>query len=278
MQEEWEKYLLDKVESLGLRKKNKKMSQTPEGFGVLNAETPVGRGENAGFSSLSQMENVALLAAASEINHSSEGKAVSGSTSDAHAGTMRHGKGRVGKGKARRCPEAVPTTGGKNKLNKIMDAMKSKVQDKNTFHGASSAVDVSGLEECTDEGPSSETVVHKHNLLADQIVCSVNKPVPPVQLYALESGQNILDILKPSVIIVYHPDVRFVREIEVYKAENPSKELKVYFLFYEDSTEAQKFEASTRRENAAFESLIRQKSQMMIPVDQVSVFYFLLLL
>ncbi|MED6157848.1 DNA repair endonuclease uvh1 [Stylosanthes scabra] len=72
----------------------------------------------------------------------------------------------------------------------------------------------------------------------------------------------------PSIVIVYHPDVAFVREIEVYKAENPSKKLKVYFLFYEDSTEVQKFEASIRRENGAFESLIRQKSMMMIPVDQ----------
>jgi hypothetical protein len=61
----------------------------------------------------------------------------------------------------------------------------------------------------------------------------------------------------------------FVREIEVYKAENPSKRLKVYFIFYEDSTEVQKFEASIRRENGAFESLIRQKSMMMIPVDRV---------
>jgi DNA excision repair protein ERCC-4 len=31
----------------------------------------------------------------------------------------------------------------------------------------------------------------------------------------------------------------------------------------------QKFESSIRRENEAFESLIRQKSLMMIPVDQV---------
>lgn len=89
-----------------------------------------------------------------------------------------------------------------------------------------------------------------------------------MHFYALESDQPILDVLKPSVIIVYHPDMSFVREIEVYKAENPLKNLKVYFLFYDESTEVQKFEASIRRENGAFESLIRQKSSMMIPVDQ----------
>ncbi|KAG0447666.1 hypothetical protein HPP92_028225, partial [Vanilla planifolia] len=58
-------------------------------------------------------------------------------------------------------------------------------------------------------------------------------------------------------------DIIFVREIEVYKAENPSLNVKVYFLFYENSAEVQKFDASIRRENAAFESLIRQKSLMM---------------
>ncbi|XP_042021263.1 DNA repair endonuclease UVH1-like isoform X2 [Salvia splendens] len=72
----------------------------------------------------------------------------------------------------------------------------------------------------------------------------------------------------PSIIILYHPDIAFVREIEVYKSENPSKRLKVYFLFYENSTEVQKFEASIRRENGAFESLIRQKSLMMVSVSQ----------
>ena len=90
-----------------------------------------------------------------------------------------------------------------------------------------------------------------------------------MHFHALESDHCILDTLKPSVIIFYHPDMTFVREIEVYNAENPSRKLKVYFLFYEDSTGVQKFEASIRRENGAFESLIRQKSMMMIPVDLV---------
>lgn len=95
-----------------------------------------------------------------------------------------------------------------------------------------------------------------------------NDRLPPVQFYAIESDQPILDILKPTVIIVYHADVSFVREIEGYKSENPSRKVKVYFLFYDDSTEVRKYEASIRRENGAFESLIRQKSLMMIPVDQ----------
>ncbi|GJR11587.1 DNA repair endonuclease UVH1 [Tanacetum coccineum] len=52
-----------------------------------------------------------------------------------------------------------------------------------------------------------------------------DKWIPPVHFYAYESGQKVLDILKPSAIVVYHPDIAFVREIEVYKAENPSKKV-----------------------------------------------------
>ncbi|GJX72404.1 hypothetical protein Tco_0309575 [Tanacetum coccineum] len=97
-----------------------------------------------------------------------------------------------------------------------------------------------------------------------------DKWIPPVHFYAYESGQKVLDILKPSEIIVYHPDIAFVREIKVYKAKNPSKKVKLYFLFYEDSIEVQKFEASICRENGTFESLIRQKSMMIQLVDQVA--------
>lgn len=98
-------------------------------------------------------------------------------------------------------------------------------------------------------------VLGKNTEPADTTGSGTAKPIPLVcfYVYALESGQPILEILKPSVIIVYHPDITFVREIEVLKAENPSKTLKAYFLFYEDFTDVRKFEARIRRENGEFE-------------------------
>jgi hypothetical protein len=75
--------------------------------------------------------------------------------------------------------------------------------------------------------------------------------------------------VKPSYVIVHDPDMAFVRELEMYKAEHPERPLKVYFLLYEQSTEERKFESSIKRENAAFETLIRQKAIMTVPVDQV---------
>ncbi|KAL6010411.1 hypothetical protein ACLOJK_000842 [Asimina triloba] len=79
------------------------------------------------------------------------------------------------------------------------------------------------------------------------------------------------DLNSFEMIIVYQPDVTFVRAIEIYKVENRSKKVNAYFLFYEDSTEFQKFEASICWKNGAFDSLIKQKSLMTIPVDQVIV-------
>ncbi|KAL3817968.1 hypothetical protein ACJIZ3_003873 [Penstemon smallii] len=115
----------------------------------------------------------------------------------------------------------------------------------------------------TPEKNINKRVLKRHDYTAEN-----TSQLPSVHFHALESDQSILDVLQPSVIIVYHPDMAFVREIEVYKSQNPTKKLKVYFLFYEDSTEVRKFEASVRRENGAFESLIRQKSLMMLPVGQ----------
>ena len=95
------------------------------------------------------------------------------------------------------------------------------------------------------------------------------KPIPPVHFYALESEQRILELVRPLYVVVYDPEMAFVRELEVFKAMNQDRQLKVYFLLYEDSTEVRRFETTIKKENTAFENLIRQKATMTIPVDQV---------
>ncbi|RLN19875.1 hypothetical protein C2845_PM02G40540 [Panicum miliaceum] len=212
MREEWEKYLLGKAELHGLQKKNKKKSEQPKGFGVLDGEVQMGPNESAGPVSISKLETNALLAAASELRN----------------------------------------------ITKEAD-----VKD-----GSNVSCTKRELVSTDDDFMLASTSGGACNYSSDFRGLANGKPLPPVQFHALDSDQHILDVWKPSIIIVYHPDITFVREIEVYKAENPSRKLKVYFLFYEDSTEVQKFESSICRENEAFESLIRQKSLMMIPVDQ----------
>ncbi|KAK9275193.1 hypothetical protein L1049_022454 [Liquidambar formosana] len=235
---------------------------------------PTTSGQNTEASIISKREHDALLAAASGINNLAVRDLVFGDNPQPHVGSEEQGKGR-GKGRNKKPSAKVQSSRNKDKDknsdNKAAINDKSVVSDSEN-EGQRIESDpgvVVGFHEGVHSVRSAvKGVLRKHSQEVDATSVSNVKPLPPVHFYALESDQHVLDILKPSVIIVYHPDMTFVREIEIYKAENPSKKLKVYFIFYEDSTEVQKFEASIRRENGAFESLIRQKSLMMIPVDQ----------
>ncbi|VFR02192.1 unnamed protein product [Cuscuta campestris] len=228
MREQWEKYLLSKVELQALPKHTKKKPKQSKGFGVLDGVVQVAPVQKAEFSTVCKQENDALLEMASEIS-----KKANKALEESAPTPMERGK-------------------GKGKQKKIETGHRSSCVNEERLNDAS----------------VNEILLQKEGKPADAESLNKTKRLPPLHFHALESNQHILDILKPSVIIVYHPEISFVREIEIYKAENPSMKVKVYFLFYESSTEAQKFEASVRRENAAFESLIRQKSIMMIPVDQ----------
>ncbi|KAJ0047914.1 hypothetical protein Pint_15750 [Pistacia integerrima] len=273
MREEWEKYLLSKVELRTVQISNKKKKpKEPKGYGILDGGVPVTPAQNAEASSVCKQEHDALLAAASEIRNQGMSDDVSGDDPDTQVGSRGHGKGR-GKGKNKKGPANVWQS--KNGVNKSNN--KTATEEKPEISGSGNEGQADETRSGATNGYSEDTVksafvgkgvLRKYTQKVDTTRSKDSKQLPLVHFYALESSQPVLDVLKPSVVVVYHPDMSFVREIEVYKAENPSINLKVYFLFYEESTEVQKFEASIRRENSAFESLIRQKSLMMIPVDE----------
>lgn len=277
LREEWEKYLLSKVELRGFqtsqKKKTKPKSKEPKGFGILDGVVPVTTVQNAEASSINKQEHDALLAAASVIRNQCKKDSVAGDEPQPHTGSQEHCKGRR-KGRNKRGQENAQNSGSKDddSINEVV------INGKPEISGSENEGQAAGINQAIADGyhegnfqqqSVDKGVLRRHAQEPDPTQFRNAKRIPLVHFYALERDQPILDVLKPSVIVVYHPDMTFVREIEVYKAENPSKKLKVYFLFYDDSTEVQKFEASIRRENAAFESLIRQKSLMMIPVDQV---------
>lgn len=251
MRGEWEKYLLSKVQLHALPKRNKKKPQNPKGYGVLDGTVTLTPSKGIeGSSSIVIQENDALLAAATEISKQAQ-KGIE-VVDDLQNCVVSKGRG---KGNP------------KGRIKKPSRNVSLKKDDKNKSEASlTKESELQKIDNITSDG----SVLKKHVEGCDIEQPSNGKKIPPVHFYAYESGQQVLDILKPSAIVVYHPDITFVREIEIYKAENPSKRIRVYFLFYEDSTEVQKFEASIRRENGAFESLIRQKSMMMLPVDQVA--------
>ncbi|KAA3469143.1 DNA repair endonuclease UVH1 [Gossypium australe] len=253
MRDEWQKYLLSKVELRGVQTPQKKKPKAPKGYGILDGIVPVTPARNAEVSSACKQEHDALLAAAAEIKRNQAKKEKDAAKDpEPQVGSRGHGKGK-GRGRTRQ-GHARNKDGSNN-----TEVAKG---DRPEIYGSKNEGQINEINPTVIvDGVSGKNIDNDRK--ADN-----PKQLPPVHFHALERDQPILDVLKPSVIIVYHPDMTFVREIEVYKAENPGKKVKVYFLFYDASTEVQKFEASIRRENGAFESLIRQKSMMMIPVDQ----------
>ncbi|KAI8825717.1 uncharacterized protein EV422DRAFT_563548 [Fimicolochytrium jonesii] len=83
-----------------------------------------------------------------------------------------------------------------------------------------------------------------------------------------DDDARVLEDLRPEYVVMYDPDLGFVRRVECFKALNPSMNLNVYFMVYEDSVEEQRFLSGIRKEKSAFEKLIREKSIMAIPIDQ----------
>ena len=100
-------------------------------------------------------------------------------------------------------------------------------------------------------------------------------PLRHVHVLPLEAANSTaMYSIRPGFVILYDPDPRTIREIEVYNAvsrpagENRnaaiscSRRMRVYFLAYEKSLEEHKFLASLKRERQAFEGLIREKAHM----------------
>ncbi|EPS61217.1 hypothetical protein M569_13581, partial [Genlisea aurea] len=246
MRDEWEKYLLSKVELQALPKSSKKKHKEPlKGFGILDGVIPSVSGQNAELS-ISKQENDVLLALARDM---SKRRKKTPEVKDDEP-VERHDRGKKNEKRMKRPAVDI----GKIDPEPENTMIQSETSTSTPLLSADLVVD--------NTTEPQRAVLRKHDQGYD------NGLLRDVHFHALDSDQNVIDIRQPSVVIFYHPHVPFVREIEVYKSEHPSKRVKVYFLFYDDSTEVQKFEASVRRENASFESLIRQKSLMMIPTNQ----------
>jgi len=79
---------------------------------------------------------------------------------------------------------------------------------------------------------------------------------------------KILVKYRPRFVILYDASLTFIRQMEVFKATNPSHPLRIYFLLYGKSIEEQRYLLSVKKEKDAFESLVREKASMVIPEER----------
>lgn len=73
---------------------------------------------------------------------------------------------------------------------------------------------------------------------------------------------------KPRYVLLYEMDVAAIRTLEVYQAWLPQHPLRVYTFLFSGTVEEQSYLTELRTEKEAFEYLIRQKEQMVVPEER----------
>ena len=101
-----------------------------------------------------------------------------------------------------------------------------------------------------------------------------------VRPYSDDSDDQVLQEIKPRFIVMYEPNLEFIRRIEVrfapllsmhvsiserrlwmqvYRNSNPGLGVRVYFMMYKMSCEEGKYLTGLRREKESFERLIKER-------------------
>lgn len=69
-------------------------------------------------------------------------------------------------------------------------------------------------------------------------------------------------------ICLFDPDAAFIRRLEVFQARNPKNQLRAYFMIYKDSLEEKVFLNRVRMEKEAFEQLILESANLVVPFTE----------
>ncbi|KAF9456163.1 hypothetical protein BDZ94DRAFT_1327152 [Collybia nuda] len=87
-----------------------------------------------------------------------------------------------------------------------------------------------------------------------------------VRAYSDDTDDRMLAEIKPKFIVMYEPNMEFIRRIEVYKSSNPGMAVRVYHMVYSNSCEEHKYLAGIRKEKESFEKVIKERGSMLLPI------------
>ncbi|KXH31676.1 DNA repair protein [Colletotrichum simmondsii] len=85
-----------------------------------------------------------------------------------------------------------------------------------------------------------------------------------IHAYDGDQDEHVLEEVKPRYIIMYEPDAAFIRRVEVYRSSHNDRNVRVYFMYYGESVEEQRYLSSVRREKDAFTKLIKERASMSL--------------
>ncbi|KAK2001095.1 DNA repair protein [Colletotrichum falcatum] len=85
-----------------------------------------------------------------------------------------------------------------------------------------------------------------------------------IHAYDGDQDEHVLEEVKPRYIIMYEPDAAFIRRVEVYRSSHNDRNVRVYFMYYGESVEEQRYLSSVRREKDVFTKLIKERASMSL--------------
>lgn len=83
-----------------------------------------------------------------------------------------------------------------------------------------------------------------------------------IETYNDRTNESLLQELSPSYIVMYEPDLSFIRRVEVFQAVNRESPAKTYFMYYGTSVEEQTHLLRIKKEKEAFTRLIKEKATL----------------
>lgn len=81
-----------------------------------------------------------------------------------------------------------------------------------------------------------------------------------IETYDDHTNEFLLHELSPSYIIMYEPDLPFIRRVEIFQALNSTAPAKAFFMYYGTSVEEQTHLLRIKNEKLAFTKLIKEKA------------------
>ena len=130
----------------------------------------------------------------------------------------------------------------------------------------------------TELQPTESEALQKSDVVVDDLAdasedfFTLCDPADQVLVHPYDGDQDdqLLEELRPKYIIMYSPSQDFIRRVEVYRSSHTSRPVRVYFMYYGQSVEEQRYLSASRREKDSFTKLIRERGSMAMTITNPS--------
>ena len=139
------------------------------------------------------------------------------------------------------------------------------------------AAEVAGL--LADLRPTEAEALQRDDVLFDDLTeagedfFELYAPDDQIVVHPYDGDQDdqLLEEVRPRYIMMFSPSTDFIRRVEVYRSSHTGRDVRVYFLYYGNSVEEQRYLSGVRREKDAFTKLIRERGSMAVTLMDANV-------